>query len=337
MRVPHALLAFPFALAVLTAPFRASVAPAWADDESFQAPPPRLVDLLAREIGPRSRIYLSTASWRREVTIADVNAAGLSGVRAREGEPGPAEIPWQDVARLERRTSHITAGRILGAAVGATALGYAGGALADDSGHNDLGSWVGLGVGAVGGAWLGGVIGDQAEILHPLYSGTANEAVASTPTAIAGAPDADRKQSIDELSRRGGPIRVRGSFGEVVAHAIHIDANGLTGITIDPKLDAGGTPPPEPITWSQITSIDRRSGASGRGAALGALLGAVAVGTMAGAISAGEGSSDADVTAAVALGGVAGGLIGGGLGAMVGAAVPVWHNVYRAPAPLASQ
>src|SRR4029450_4266966 len=213
MRSSLALLVFSFAFVVMNTPFAASVAPARAEEEAFRAPPPRLVDLPAREIEPRSRIYLSTPSWRREVTIGEVKATGLSGVRSREGEPVTEEIPWQDVARLERRTSHITAGRILGAAVGATALGYAGGALADDSGHNDLGAWIGLSVGVLGGAWLGGVIGDRHEVMHPLYSGVPE--TGGSNGIAAGPDDAALRRAIDELSRARDPMRIRGSFGEV--------------------------------------------------------------------------------------------------------------------------
>ena len=132
-------------------------------------------------------------------------------------------------------------------------------------------------------------------------------------------------------------MRIRGSFGEVVGRASHADAGGLSGFAIDPKLDAGGQPPAEPIAWSQITSIERRSDATGRGAGIGALLGAAAFGTLAGALSAGEGSSDADVLGAVAVGGAVGALAGAGVGAIVGRNVPAWHDVYRAPAALTSR
>ena len=266
-----------------------------ADPGPFQIPPPRLIDLLDRQIDRHDRIYVSTPAWRRDAHIGAIDAQGLSQVRAHGGEGLPAEIAWSDVSLLERRTSHFRAGQMLGAVVGAIALGYAGASVGGNAGF--IGTFIGIGAGAVAGGWLGGYLGDQRERATTLYTGVPDSGNAPSQPLVLGTSAAPPAETIQRLAHGNKPLRVRGSFGEVVGRFSTVDSQGLGGLTVDPELDHGGSLPPEPIPWSQVTIVDRRGNASGRWAAVSSLLFAGALGTLGAAAGASEfgGGNDADI------------------------------------------
>jgi len=325
------------ALVALTSPSPA-VTTTHADPGPFQIPPPRLVDLVDRQIDRHDRIYVSTPAWRREAHIGALSAQGLSQVRAHGDETLPAEIAWSDVSLLERRTSHFRAGQMLGAVVGAIALGYAGASVGESAGSvsgvsgDAVGTLIGMGVGALAGGWLGGHLGDQAERTTVLYKGVPESGNAPSQPLVFGTSAAPSAETIQRLARDNKPLRVRGSFGEVVGRFSTVDSQGLGGLTVDPELDHGGSLPPEPIPWSQVTRVDRRGNASGRWAAVSSLLFAGALGTLGAAVAASDvgGGSDADIYGGLALGAMTGAVFGAGLGALLGMGVPVWHGAHPA-------
>src|SRR6185436_7299953 len=128
-------------------------------------------------------------------------------------------------------------GQIHGAITGAFLGGYVGGAIGEgvsptDKSYNDTGAYLGLALGAMGGAWLGGAVGDRMVDARPLYESQ------PSPAQQASIGGARAKIDTDDL------LRIRGSFGEFAGYARGIDADGLSKLDRDLRLDVATTPPP---------------------------------------------------------------------------------------------
>lgn len=325
-------------------------------------PPSRLIEFLDRQTHPHDWLYVSTSSSRHEVRVARIGPGGLSGVSARGGGAVPSEIAWRDIVRLERRESHFRAGQVIGVIVGAVVGGYRGAGRGESSGGS--GAWSigsGLVLGAAAGAWIGGAVGDGSAHGSPVYAvardpvpaptaatadklrGAVGDSSAHGRPVRAAAPDpvpAPAAATIDRLRRLSARdvLRVRGSFGEFSGRVAMVQTSGLTGLSADPRLDRGDALPPEPLSWSQVTSIECLGNRSGRFAVFGSVLvaglvGSLAAGVAASGIGLSYGGSDSDVLGAFVLGAGAGAVIGAGLGALAGSPFPAWHRVYRAAAP----
>jgi hypothetical protein len=127
-------------------------------------------------------------------------------------------------------------------------------------------------------------------------------------------------------------MQVRGSFGSFVGRVDSIEPEGLAGLHPDPAYDPGLPLPPEPIPWSQVSTVSRQGTQSRRGAWIGGVvlgsLGAAAGGWIASGVGSGE---PRDIAGGMALGGVACGVVGAWCGSLVGAHHRGWQDVYSAP------
>ena len=312
-------------LAAVALPLNAAE-PTAAPSGSFASPPPRMIELLRQQHHTGDWLYVTTPAGRYEIRVSGIHEGGLAGITARRGTPPASEIPWSNIARIEQRTSHFRAGQVVGLVAGAIAGGYLGAAIGN-SGHGDAGAWTGLTAGSVAGAWAGGMAGDRFESSRAIYEG---QTAGGEPVAIS---TIDSRQAVEEFRKSASEsdvLRLRGSFGEFTGKASHIGPDGFSGLVRDPQ-DMAFKPPQEPISWSRVSSVERRGSAAGRYAGIGALIGAGIVGTLAGSVSAGLGSDDKDILGAVLAGAGVGGLAGAGAGAAIGSGVPKWHLVYQMP------
>jgi hypothetical protein len=295
-----------------------------AGTTGFEAPPPRMVELLRQKHHASDWLYVTTPSGRYEVRVAGIHEGGLAGLESRKGAPPATNLEWNQVARIEKRNSHFHAGQLVGAVVGAFAGGYGGAAIGNPD-HGDAGAWTGLAIGTVAGAWLGGKVGDRYASAEHWYEGNGPGGA-----TIAG----DIPNALDEFrkhAKSSDVLRVRGSFGEFTGRASNVDHDGFSGLARDERHDMAFKVPEEPLRWSQIASIERRGNSAGRYAGFGALIGAGVLSVVGATVSAGFNSENEDILGAALAGGAVGGLAGAGVGALIGQGVERWHPVYTAP------
>jgi hypothetical protein len=123
-------------------------------------------------------------------------------------------------------------------------------------------------------------------------------------------------------------VRLAGEFGRFTGHVARWDADSLAGFEADP--DWGGNAPVVPITWSQISGVDKRVSNSGRGAVLGAITLGVITAPLAAAITAaGNPDAQGEINKAALKGALIGGALGAGVGAAIGASSNRWILIYR--------
>jgi hypothetical protein len=120
------------------------LAPAAGSAPSFEAPPQRKIHQLDHERAGQAW-YVSTSGERYLVRVGRVGPEGLGDLSAAGRAAVPSAIGWNEIARIERRAPPRIPGSIVGAAVGAAALGYFGAAMGEASstrGHsyNDRGA-----------------------------------------------------------------------------------------------------------------------------------------------------------------------------------------------------
>jgi hypothetical protein len=124
-------------------------------------------------------------------------------------------------------------------------------------------------------------------------------------------------------------LKVRGDFraGLYVGRVRTITPEGMSGFQDDPQWQTGLPKPAEPLTWDQISSVER----SGNEALKGAFIGGAIVGSVGALLGYAFGISEDDegdaVGAAVAYGFIGFG-VGAGLGAAIGTPFHAWHRVY---------
>jgi hypothetical protein len=276
--------------------------------DSSGTPTAETIGFLSRE-SRGQRMFLTTTSGRSLVRIGRVNPEGLAEISG--AKTVPSTVTWDQVTRLERRTSHKTFGRWLGAGAGGVLL-----------------SGTGLGVGAIAasaltGYWLGGRVGDWwptgSEVL---YTGGRPESRARARGPVAQA----EPEGIERVRDHAGDLlRVRGEFGEFVGHVGSITSEGLSELA--PRR--GMPSPPATIGWSEVNGISRRGGNAGVGALTGVLVVAIP-GTVVGAA---VGSMSNEAGSGAAAGAAAGTVAGALVGAVVGSLIPSWHPIYKAPVP----
>ena len=130
-------------------------------------------------------------------------------------------------------------------------------------------------------------------------------------------------------------VRLAGEFGRFTGRVTRWDADSLAGFEVDP--DWGGNAPVAPVSWSQISTVDKRLSNSGRGAVIGALaLGAITA-LLAAAVAStssipllgGSPDTNREEHQAALTGALIGGAVGAGIGAGIGASSNRWVLVYR--------
>lgn len=308
-------------------------------EPTADTPSPRMLSLLQRRHSPDQWLIVHTPEARLRLKADRIGPEGLVGLHGYHAPaPAPA-LAWPQVTMIEKRESRFRAGQVIGAALGAVALGYLGANVAEaNSGpshsNNDVGALIGVGAGAVLGAWAGGMHGDQMVHTTTLY------AAPSSPGDLAAAEIRPHPQinlgRVHGAVRPGDVLRVRGSFGEFAGRVDRIDSAGLQGLHPDPRYDVGGSLP-DAIEWSRIATVERRGTSAKRGATVGGLVLGFGVGALTAAIASswngafGSSGSGSDAAGGFLLGGVAGGLVGAGIGAAVGYGIPRWQTVPGVP------
>ena len=295
--------------------------------DEFGVPAPRLIEHL-RSYSHRTQWYVSTANRRYLLRIDRIGPAGLAGLSSPRSGPVPTSLGWNEIARIDLRTSHRTAGSMLGGLMGTVAGGFLGGTIGnaiDPMVERDRGTALGTWAGGIAGAWFGGRIGDRRAHEEPLYI--------ATPDAGWLGDDIATSAGIDKVrAHRRQLLRVRGSFGQFVGRVGSVSDEGLAELRAD-AADGRLPTPVEPIGWDQITGVEQRGLAMKRGAVIGAVSGA-AYGAFVMAMIVGltpKRDRHGSLTTAVALGGVAGAMPGAALGALAGSLFRQWHPIYRAP------
>ena len=123
-------------------------------------------------------------------------------------------------------------------------------------------------------------------------------------------------------------LRLRGSFGRFTGRVSNIDARGSVVLERAAGLDPELPVPAEPLTWDEITRVERRGGSSRSLAISAATVVGITTGALAAWVSAAIGNQPRDITGAFVLGSMAGSLAGAGSGALIGAFIPSWHRLY---------
>jgi hypothetical protein len=149
---------------------------------------------------------------------------------------------------------------------------------------------------------------------------------ALTPATQSDVPDTAVLNRLAPLAGRN-VLRVRGAFGEFTGHVAKIDLNGLEGFHPDSRFHDGGAPV-EPLTWSQVTSIERYGTQSRRYAGIGAVVVGVSVGVLTAAAGVLYGNNTHEAAGLFLLGASYGALLGAGAGALVGMNFHQWHPEY---------
>ena len=113
---------------------------------------------------------------------------------------------------------------------------------------------------------------EQHHASHGLFvttpAGRSDPSVLSTGVPVASvAVDSDLSAKQLRLFKRhhrpDKPLRIRGTFGEFSGRVTSFDEAGLTGLRPDGRYGPRVTPPPEPLSWSQVERVDRRGSSAG--------------------------------------------------------------------------
>lgn len=312
---------------VMAAPVRAS--------SEITAPPPRMIELIRRQMAHEGRWSVTTSQSRLEWNEAEVGADGLRGLLPqRGGGLAPGLVSWSDIQRIDEHRTAFRRGQGLGLALGALAGGFGGAAIEAEATGSDMGgiTWAGVGVGAIAGTLLGGWMGDRVQLSDRTIYVAAPERAPSPepPPTIASVADGAAKAKV----RPGELIRLKGAFGDFVGRASAIDADGISGLKPASGRDSGLPLPPQPISWSDMTRVERRDNCG----TTGALLGVLALGGIGGALGAemsgsnfmggGIGGSGAGFGLGFLAGAIPGVLVGG----LIGSTIPRWQVVLDHPA-----
>ncbi len=174
-------------------------------------------------------------------------------------------------------------------------------------------------------------------VLALTVGGGVAHAQSEPPAASATPPPAAGTELAATLSRHGtARLQTRGGWFELTRPLL-ADDTGLTyraARRLDSEMPAADLPQPLPL--SEISEIQLRANAAGRGAVIGgavaggfALLGVLPLAAACDDLGAGEqcGIVSAPVIGTVLVVGAG----GAGIGALIGASVKRWKTVYRAP------
>src|SRR5258705_221326 len=115
--------------------------------------------------------------------------------------------------------------------------------------------------------------------------------------------------------RPSSVLRIEGRFGSFIGRADSVGLGGLYGLRPDSRFDAVQLKaPPDPAAWSELSRVEYRGNAAGRGALIFGILFGLSGAGIGAAISQSDFAPPNDTGGAV----IGGGVVGATIGAVVG-------------------
>jgi len=326
--------------------------------DDLVAPTPQMIDLMRQQHSAKDWLRIRSGASRLELRVDRIDSEGLHGLRARKRTPQPSMLPWSSIQRIDRRESRLRTGQVLGLLFGAAAGSAVGAVVANlgdpppiygtgfdgswtvvavgPSGH-PRGALIGLAVGGIATAWLGGKLGDSIVRERPLYVPHLDRSTTEPAATTSALPAAEMDKVRAARIKLGNLLRVTGNFGQFIGRAADTGGLGLSGLQPDPAFDSTLPLPSEPLSWTEISRVERRGNSVNTFASNGGVVLGLATGLLFAAAVAGysglsnSNASFGQLASSFTVGSVVGAGAGAGVGALIGLAVPRWNLVYRRP------